>query len=82
MSGNGRQLIFRASDPRAKNCYIEMLACVCLLIKDNPMDIHLAIVKVQTADSLTAFVDEGAHIFDISSSLMKRNLFGEGKIHL
>ena len=50
---------FKPLDPRAKNRYMEKLACVCLSIKENSTSI--AIVKVRTAASLRCMMK--SHIF-------------------
>ena len=72
---------FKPVDPKAKR-YIEKLACVRLSIKDNPPRISVS----ESANScVAALLDEGARIFDIFSSLMKRTLPGAGKsllVHL
>ena len=69
---------FKPLDPRVKKRYLEKLVCVHLSIKDN--------VTGESANScLVALLDEGAHIFNISSSLMKRTFSGTGKslpVHL
>ena len=64
---------FGPLDLKVKKCYLEKLACVRLSIKDNPMGIS---VSESSNSSGAALLDEGAHIFDFSSSTLKRTLPG------
>ena len=64
---------FKPLDPRVEKCNLEKLACVHPSIKDNPMGMKL--VNAQAAVFLLILMKD----HDISSSLMKQTLPGEGK---